>query len=152
MRVYTNLPYWEHRPTWAPAGNELAFAAALLVPWYQSDIFRVPASGGNPTNITTTYKIYEDGPSWSPDGGYIAYEASLTPGGAADVYVMPVSGGTAVNITNHPANDYAPAWSPDGSRIAFVSDRDGNDEIYVLYLSGEAVTPASLGKIKALFR
>ncbi len=30
----------------------------------------------------------------------------------------------------------APAWSPDGKRIAFVSQRDGNNEIYVMSADG----------------
>ena len=30
----------------------------------------------------------------------------------------------------------APAWSPDGRKIAFVSDRDGNSEIYVMNADG----------------
>jgi WD40-like Beta Propeller Repeat len=29
-------------------------------------------------------------------------------------------------------DDYDPAWSPDGQQIAFVSDRDGDEEIYVM--------------------
>jgi len=29
------------------------------------------------------------------------------------------------------ARDWEPVWSPDGTSIAFVSDRDGDDEIYV---------------------
>ncbi len=41
-----------------------------------------------------------------------------------------------VNLTNNPASDGLPTWSPDGSRIAFVSDRDGNDEIYVMNADG----------------
>jgi hypothetical protein len=32
--------------------------------------------------------------------------------------------------------DRAPSWSPDGSRIAFTSERDGNDEIYVMDADG----------------
>lgn len=36
------------------------------------------------------------------------------------------------------AND--PAFSPDGSRIAFVSQRDGNPEIYVMNADGTGVT------------
>ena len=30
----------------------------------------------------------------------------------------------------------APAWSPDGSQIAFMSNRDGNREIYVMDVDG----------------
>jgi Tol biopolymer transport system component len=27
-----------------------------------------------------------------------------------------------------------PQWSPDGSMISFLSERDGNAEIYVMYM------------------
>lgn len=29
-----------------------------------------------------------------------------------------------------------PDWSPDGSRIAFTSERDGNEEIYLMNADG----------------
>lgn len=41
-----------------------------------------------------------------------------------------------VNLSNHFRNDWDPAWSPDGSQIAFVSERDGNAEIYVMDADG----------------
>jgi Tol biopolymer transport system component len=39
-------------------------------------------------------------------------------------------------ITFEPSYEGQPAWSPDGSKIAFVSDRDGNYEIYVMDANG----------------
>jgi TolB protein len=44
--------------------------------------------------------------------------------------MMPTANQT--QLTNHRAFDGFPAWSPDGQRIMFISERDGNDEIYVL--------------------
>ncbi len=39
-------------------------------------------------------------------------------------------------ITNNTAFDGSTAWSQDGTKIAFMSDRDGNDEIYVMNSNG----------------
>ena len=56
-----------------------------------------------------------------------------------------------VNLSNHFRDDWDPAWSPDGSRIAFVSQRDGNAEIYVMDADGRQpdpphpTTPATTG-------
>src|SRR6266568_3992848 len=44
--------------------------------------------------------------------------------------------GSLTNITNNPATVGQLTWSPDGARIAFVSDRDGNFEIYVMRADG----------------
>jgi TolB protein len=35
------------------------------------------------------------------------------------------------------SNNFTPAWSPDGQQIAFVSDRDGNQEIYMMGADGK---------------
>ena len=47
---------------------------------------------------------------------------------------MNVSGGEVKNLTNNPARDIQPAWSPDGSKIAFASNREGNYDVFSLYL------------------
>ena len=41
-----------------------------------------------------------------------------------------------VNISHNDYCEHSPVWSPDGRRIAFVSDRDGDWEIYVMNADG----------------
>ena len=49
-----------------------------------------------------------------------------------DLYVSDIESGRLENITSSAANEIDPDWSPDGRRIVFGSDRDGNQEIYVM--------------------
>ena len=42
-------------------------------------------------------------------------------------------------LTKNAAFDGLSTWSPDGERIAFVSERDQNDEIYVMDADGTNV-------------
>jgi Tol biopolymer transport system component/C-terminal processing protease CtpA/Prc len=69
-------------------------------------------------------------PSLSPDGSQVAFTYK------GDIYVAPVTGGTARQLTMHEARDYMPVWSPDGKQIAFASDRFGNFDIYTMAVSG----------------
>ena len=69
--------------------------------------------------------------------GNVALAYAKRVDGNAEIYTLgPVDWQNPVRLTVHPARDVEPAWSPDGSRIAFVSDRDGNDEIYVMNADG----------------
>ncbi|MEJ2149836.1 MAG: DPP IV N-terminal domain-containing protein [Chloroflexota bacterium] len=42
-------------------------------------------------------------------------------------------------LTQDAADDRWPSWSPDGGQVVFVSDRSGNDDLYVMDASGENV-------------
>lgn len=65
-------------------------------------------------------------PALSPDGETLAFTYM------GDLWTCPVSGGDATRLTVHEAYEHAPVWSPDGSKIAFASDREGNDDVYVV--------------------
>ncbi len=68
--------------------------------------------------------------TWSPDGTYIAFHSNR--GGTYNIWVIPASGGEAVQLTSGPYDDVTPAWSPDGNGIAFTFNRSGNQDIWVL--------------------
>ncbi len=54
-----------------------------------------------------------------------------------DVFSVPIEKGATRNLTNSSnAHDKWGRWSPDGRRIAFVSDRSGEDEIYLVNQDG----------------
>jgi len=48
------------------------------------------------------------------------------------IYVMNADGSNVTALSPEGLNDTAPTWSPDGRKLAFVSQRDGNREIYVM--------------------
>lgn len=72
-----------------------------------------------------------------------------------DLYAMHANGAGAQNLTPQtPALESMAAWSPDGQFIAFVSDREGNDEIYLALASapGDEAQQINLTKSPAIDR
>jgi tricorn protease len=54
-----------------------------------------------------------------------------------DIFTVPIERGPTRNLTNSSgAHDREAAWSPDGARIAFISDRTGEEELYVIDQAG----------------
>lgn len=68
----------------------------------------------------------------SPDGTWIVFDL------LGHIYRMPASGGDAVALTQASgiAMNYHPRISPDGREIAFVSDRGGQDNLWVMHADG----------------
>lgn len=57
-----------------------------------------------------------------------------------DVWTLPLTGGRAVRLTSGAAWDSEPRFSPDGTRIAYVSDADGNEQIWTMNADGSNPT------------
>jgi tricorn protease len=49
-----------------------------------------------------------------------------------EIFLTGRTGGKAKRLTTHPAYDHGLAWSPDSKKLLFLSDRDGNEDIYSL--------------------
>jgi hypothetical protein len=109
------------------------------------EIYVMNGDGSGLTNLTNS-PADDSGPVWSPDGQQILFTSNRE--GNNEVYVMNADGSAQTNLTNNPATDgevggggYLQVdWSPDGKKILFSTNRDGNNEIYMMNADGSAQT------------
>ncbi|HTD99040.1 MAG TPA: amidohydrolase family protein [Mucilaginibacter sp.] len=66
----------------------------------------------------------------SPDGRTLVFDL------LGDLYSVPLTGGTATQITRGIAINARPVWSPDGKKIAFLSDFSGACHVNVMNSNG----------------
>ncbi len=75
----------------------------------------------------------------SPDGKRVAYQVSTSDKEAnrtmRNIWVVSIAEGRPRQLTTS-GRDTRPQWSPDSKKIAFLSSRDGNEQAYVLSISG----------------
>ena len=69
-------------------------------------------------------------PAISPDGKTLAFSYQ------GDIWTMPLAGGAPLRLTIHEGYESRPIWSPDGKNISFGSDRNGNNDVFVIPSSG----------------
>jgi TolB protein len=80
-----------------------------------------------PVTASPTY------PAWSPDGESLAFAYQ------GRIWLVPVEGGVARQITAGPGYHSQPTWSPDGRQLAYAADVDRNFDIHVVDLdSGDS--------------
>ena len=55
---------------------------------------------------------------------------------ANDIWLAPKDGGTAIKLSSPPGVESFPKFSPDGNTIAYSGNYDGNQDVYVIPVSG----------------
>jgi Tol biopolymer transport system component len=91
-------------------------------------IHRYDAGAARPVALTDR-RARDLRPRWSPDGEQVAFFSAAS--GNDEIWVVNADGTGLRRLTDHPGADFDPDWMPDG-RIVFASDRDGDDNIWVL--------------------
>ncbi len=117
-------------PDWSPDGTHITY-------WQQVDKAAIlntvdVATGEIKTLIDSGQNLW---PVWSPDGSKIAYYAADA-NNSTDIFTINIASGAITNLTNDTFKNARPEWSPDGSEIVFMSDRDGNSNLYVMNADG----------------
>ncbi|MFH0946581.1 MAG: hypothetical protein V2A76_15410, partial [Planctomycetota bacterium] len=85
--------------------------------------FKAHAADGEPIRMLRDFAV-------SPDGSLLAFSW------VGDLWIAPVSGGAARQLTRDEGTEESPCFSPDGSEIAFSSNRTGPSLLYVVPVLG----------------
>jgi TolB protein len=76
-------------------------------------------------------------PSWSPDGGKVAYVSFELR--KPVIYVQDLVTGGRKIISNEKGSNSAPTWSPDGSKLALALSKDGHYQVYGVNVDGSGM-------------
>jgi Tol biopolymer transport system component len=132
---------WTDYPAIAPDGKFLAYASdrsgdGNLDIWVQ----QIP--DGAPVRLTH-HAADDVEPSFSADGGRIAFQSGRLGGG---VYVIPTLGGEERLVA---ARGFSPRFSPDGNWIAYGVAEQGGARIYLAPAAGGPARPVAEGFYRA---
>jgi Tol biopolymer transport system component/predicted Ser/Thr protein kinase len=139
---------------WSPDGSRVGYIASGELLATGDAIYVRSVEGGEPNKVAEAHEPFPL--SWSPDGSKIAFAAANTAYIAgqlrtmianiapSSLWVVPVTGGDPVRVTEDPFLDHSPVWTPDGRHLLFVSDRGGGRDVYQVSIeaSGAPSGPA----------
>jgi len=129
------------RPRIAPDGQRIAFVTTTIdasTHEYRSAIWVAPIDGGEAQRFTSG-TANANSPEWSPDGRWLAFvserESEATGKDAKkqgkdkpQIWVLPVTGGEARQLTFMEHGASSPVWSPDSKRLLFSAQVGPADE------------------------
>ena len=104
--------------------------------------FRSPLVAQSRSNVLDKDTFFDmesiGGVNISPDGKQIVFSRSwvdkLKDQYRSTLWIVDVDGGRVRELTTGNRSDSSPVWSPDGKRIAFLSDRDGTNQLHVMWI------------------
>jgi dipeptidyl aminopeptidase/acylaminoacyl peptidase len=138
-------------PAWSPDGKVIAFEQDSTENQEVRDdaypaLFLLSVADGTVRPLATGFP-QSGSPSWSPDGRTIAFVCSKGRGMENDVCVIPVTGGSARNLTADWSLDpNSPTWSADGKTISFNAESNGNVHLFAVAATGGAVRQVTTGE------
>ena len=102
--------------SWSPDDKQVAFVTNISG---RNNIWVVSAESGWPTQLTVSNQRQAN-IAWSPKGRWIAYNSDYDGNEQWDLFLVSISNGQVVNLTNTPeVSEEGAAWSPDGEKIAY---------------------------------
>jgi tricorn protease len=113
-------------PCLTPDGRTVVFS-------YEGDLWKAGLTDGIATRLTAM-PGYETNARVSPDGKWVAFTA--TENGNADVFLLPIEGGSVKQLTWFSGADVVSSWSWDSRSVYFTSSRLGEISTFRVGIGG----------------
>jgi len=130
----------------------LAIVVSAALPFHGGAAKEIIAAPSKPLTPEIAIKRWSIGDlRLSPDGSRVAMavsEPAKPSGQRRNIWVYDFPGHTLRQFTASAKSDTRPRWSPDGRTIAFLSNRDGENQIYLITVDGgeaRALTESKTG-------
>ena len=122
---------WDSAPVFSSDGRKIIFAREYkddTQNWHE-EIWTMDADGTNQSQITA---LQGRSPELMPDGR-ILFQSKASP---SQICIANADGSNIIILTDDDTNNMSPKLSPDGKHIAYLSNRDGNQEVYLMNIDG----------------
>jgi Tol biopolymer transport system component len=129
---------WAAFPAWSPDGREIAYVG-------NEALYVRPVAGGSARRLLAP-GVQPHSLAWSPDGRWIAFvrgNGAFVYGGKpwgspinmgnvapSAIWIVPSGGGGPVQVTDQRTLNTSPVWLPDARALLFVSNRQGERDVY----------------------
>jgi TolB protein len=144
IRRLTNVKnVWDSAPDWSPDGKTIAFAREYkdINGDWQEEIWLMNADGTEQHQIKA---LEGRAPEFMQDGRLL-FQSKASP---SQICIASIDGSNVLQLTNDETNNMSPKISPSGSQIAYLSNRDGNQEVYIMNIDGSSQKRLTFNNIR----
>ncbi len=135
LQRLTHTPGYDAEAVFSPQGDRIVFTSVRTG---DLELFLMKPDGSGVTQVTQEVG-YDGGAFFSLDGEWIVWRASRPQGealndyrtllaqglirpGNLEIFIMKLSEGKPIQLTDNGAANFAPYWHPDGSHVIFASN------------------------------
>ena len=133
---------------WSPEGQWVYFTSDY--DGLRGASYKVHTDGGTPIQVAGDPRETHYNLAISPDGKTLAFNNNggpwwrhgQHPSGHSDIWIVSEAVGANDHrrLTQYLGRNLRPMWNPDGTGLYYLSDRDGEENIWHMTLEGDAVT------------